>query len=87
MSLLASDSIFLVQGDIFSIVLELGSVNFMTAVERSNRALEIGHRAAIVGGFTSRYRSSFIGDGGPVRISLDFYDSCTIPILITHNEL
>jgi hypothetical protein len=36
--------------------------------ERSNRAQEIGHRAAIVGGFASRYRSSFIGDGEPVRI-------------------
>jgi hypothetical protein len=36
--------------------------------ERSNRAQEIVHRAAIVGGFTRRYRSSFFGDGEPVRI-------------------
>jgi hypothetical protein len=34
LSLLASDWIILVQGVIFSIVLWLGSVNFMTAVER-----------------------------------------------------
>lgn len=41
--------------------------------ERSNRAQKTGHRAAIVGGFSSRYRSSFFGDGELVRIPMVVY--------------
>ena len=70
LSLLASDSIFLVQGDwhIFHCLVTGFCQFYDRSGERSNRAQEIGHRAAIVGGFASRYRSSFIGDGEPVRI-------------------
>ena len=62
-------SVVLVQGGIFYIVFWLRFCQFYDCSgEGSNRAQEIGHRAAIVGGLTSRYRSSFFGDGESVRI-------------------
>lgn len=62
-------SAVLIQGGIFYIVFWPQFCQFYDCSgERSNRAEEIGHRAATVGGLASRYRSSFFGDGELVRI-------------------